>query len=151
MTNTIADVKRMIDIKGKNDCWIYKGKPGQYGYALMRFEGKKRRVHRIVYEYFYGLSDHDSIHHRCRNKLCCNPDHMEIMSNSEHTKLEHSFPTEKYCIYGHDLHLRLSGEIVCKKCNTIRQWNRRHPNDIIPMNPGRSLRRKRVKQDLSSS
>ena len=51
--------------------------------------GKKCRVmfHRLLWEQMNGkIPEGYSIHHKCHNRACCNIEHLELISISEHAK-----------------------------------------------------------------
>jgi hypothetical protein len=58
------------------------------GYGRVRRDGVKRFAHRVAYEDAYGPvpPGHD-IHHRCENKRCVNPEHLQALTPEEHGRL----------------------------------------------------------------
>jgi hypothetical protein len=40
------------------------------------------------------------LHHKCQNRRCCNPDHLEMVIRKEHQAL-HMRPTNNWCGKGH--------------------------------------------------
>lgn len=66
-----------------DDCWLWTGYQIWGGYGLSMWEGKQQPVHRIVYMARHGvaLTYHQQIDHLCRNRLCVNPDHLEVVDN----------------------------------------------------------------------
>lgn len=90
-------------------CWIWTGcvanKYGQIGSG----EGKQRiRTHRASYMIFKGpIPEGMVIDHLCRNKLCINPNHLEVVTLKENAYRGES-PTIKihhsgYCARGHEI------------------------------------------------
>lgn len=75
---------RKVEIVG--DCWVWRGATrGHYG--IMRIDGKIRNAHRAAYALFVApVSDGISVLHRqeCKNKLCCNPDHLYLDVQERH-------------------------------------------------------------------
>lgn len=66
------------------DCWVWTGYLDRKGYGRVNFpstaKGKARPVHRIVWAALVGpLAEDESLDHLCRNKACCNPDHLELI------------------------------------------------------------------------
>lgn len=54
------------------------------GYAGLG--GRNRYAHRVVYELLVGrIPAGLHVHHRCHNRACCNPDHLELVRPSEHS------------------------------------------------------------------
>jgi hypothetical protein len=56
--------------------------------------GRSLPVHRIAYELTKGqILDGMDIDHRCRNRACCNPDHLEAVSHRENMERAGIIPT----------------------------------------------------------
>lgn len=70
-------------------CWLWTGtwETGN-GYGKVSFRGRHRVVHRVVYELVTGdvLPDELVLDHRCRVRMCCNPDHLEPVTVKENTR-----------------------------------------------------------------
>lgn len=74
--------KVSVDAAG---CWIFEGNRNPQGYGLVAVHGTQRLVHRFVYESTRRLLEPGEVlHHKCGVKPCCNPDHLEPMSQSGH-------------------------------------------------------------------
>ena len=79
------DFWAQVDKNDTSGCWVWIGRiAGQYGQANMGKITRQRWVHRISYE----LSGKDLtkglvLHHKCKNKLCVKPDHLEEMTQRE--------------------------------------------------------------------
>lgn len=68
-----------VDIRGPDDCWQWTGKPSDRGYGRLRFGGKETTAHRVAYSLTAGdISKNMCVRHKCDNRLCCNPAHLEI-------------------------------------------------------------------------
>jgi hypothetical protein len=68
-------------------CWLYNGQDDKYG-LTSGFVGQPVLIHRFVYETLVGpIEPGHVLHHRCLNKGCCNPAHLEQLTPSEHTRL----------------------------------------------------------------
>ena len=80
---------RLVDWSdGADACWPWTGKiidAKGYGYFS---DKKKHRVHRLAWELKNGrpIPDGKTIDHTCRNKICCNPDHLEAVSVEENSR-----------------------------------------------------------------
>jgi hypothetical protein len=59
-------------------CWEWRGCTNAAGYGFMHWQGKSWPVHKLAYEFIKGtIPEHLELDHRCRNRVCCNPDHLE--------------------------------------------------------------------------
>lgn len=111
-----------------DECWIWRGAKSDKGYATFRDDsGKKVAVHRWAYERAFGpVGEGLVLDHLCRNPGCCNPAHLEAVTNSTNVlrgkrSALKSAPTE--CKHGHaypgnerrDKH----GHRSCKECARI--------------------------------
>lgn len=63
--------------KNKNGCWDWCGHiRADYGGFFM--DGKNKYAHRVAYALFVEPIPEDGyVHHRCSNKLCVNPKHLQ--------------------------------------------------------------------------
>lgn len=83
---TIHDIQRKICRRivkdGDSDCFIWTGAPSIKGYGRIAINGKDLKVHRLVASLAYGRVPAGMvIDHLCRNRLCVNPKHLEIVTN----------------------------------------------------------------------
>lgn len=127
--NRIARLKR-TSIKTVGDCWIWTKSKTRNGYGLGRFEGKGTTAHRVVYTLIKGtIPDDLDLDHLCRNRLCVNPDHLELVTRRENLfrglqargcKNGHPYSEETFSIVR-----RKSGMIEhrCKICHRLRNKN----------------------------
>lgn len=66
-------------------CWLWNGSDSGTGrgggYGRISIDGHTAAVHRVVYTLVHGwISPKRHVDHKCRNRLCCNPDHLEDMT-----------------------------------------------------------------------
>lgn len=75
---------RPFDEDQTKHCWTWRGPLNQFGYATSQ---PKFSVHRAIFDAFdlYGepLGDRQA-HHRCRNKRCIKPFHIDPVSEDDH-------------------------------------------------------------------
>ena len=69
----------------KTECITYKGILRPDGYA----RNSKGYVHRQV----INAPKDKEVHHKCGNRGCINPDHLELITHREHSKLSSKLPT----------------------------------------------------------
>lgn len=78
-------------IKTEDGCWIWQGGHSGTGrgggYPRMSLDGQTVAVHRIMYVHFNGfVPSKKQIDHKCRNRLCVNPHHLEMVTHKENQR-----------------------------------------------------------------
>jgi hypothetical protein len=74
-----------------NGCWEWQGRLNNSGYGFMYFDGKSQAAHRIAYTLAVGpITDGLELDHRCRNRICCNPGHLEPVTRAENMRRVHA-------------------------------------------------------------
>jgi HNH endonuclease len=64
-------------------CWIWIGplRDKKEGYGGAMWAGRAWRTHRLVYTLLKApVPSELTIDHLCRNRICCNPDHLEVVT-----------------------------------------------------------------------
>lgn len=94
----------------QSECWIWTAGVTPSGYGSFKLLGKNTAAHRLAYTITKGAIPNDLVlDHICRNRLCVNPDHLEIVtqkvnilrgagpsaSNDEKTHCPRNHPLEK--------------------------------------------------------
>lgn len=66
-------------------CWNWQGSVLLTGYGCIRDGRKSLYTHRVAYELAYGQAIPAGMHtdHLCRNRRCCNPAHLEVVTPRE--------------------------------------------------------------------
>lgn len=72
----------------ESGCWNWAGATTR-GYGLVRWLecGNRfaQRAHRYIYERLRGaIPEGHDLHHTCHNRLCVNPDHLEVVDHATH-------------------------------------------------------------------
>lgn len=68
---------------GETGCWEWQGPRGGGGYGKLRVNNRYVSAHRWAYERVNGpVPTGMTLDHLCRNRLCCNPEHLEVVTNA---------------------------------------------------------------------
>jgi hypothetical protein len=105
-------------------CWLWKSCITKQGYGKFRFQNKFITPHRFAYELIKGKIPKDKeIDHLCRNRKCCNPEHLEAVTHRENIRRGECGKHNKlktHCPRGHEYNEEntyLNNQNrVCKKC-----------------------------------
>ena len=70
-------------------CWLWTGRTNRGGYGIFHISRLGDELaHRLIYSWFTtNLPNSLPIHHKCKNKNCVNPKHLQLLTFSEHKKL----------------------------------------------------------------
>lgn len=74
-------------VKTEDGCWIWTGPTSGHngrgrGYPRMSLDGGTMAVHIVMYIIEFGpIPPRKQIDHTCRNRLCVNPDHLEMVTH----------------------------------------------------------------------
>jgi len=114
------------------DCWEWTGARTAAGYGHVSVEGHTQYVHRLVWESLVGpIGSKLETDHLCRNRVCCNPDHIQMVTHAENVrrgmagKANNWMKAQTHCPQGHLLE---DGNLVsngpgrkrCRICNRKR-------------------------------
>ncbi len=62
-------------------CWSFPLRPNGGGYLATTRKGKTLPIHRLAYRlYVAEIPDGHAVHHKCSNRVCCNPNHLQAVS-----------------------------------------------------------------------
>lgn len=88
-------------------CWAWQGRIDKGGYGRYNAGPGQWLVHRIMYMLLKGpIPGGMHLDHLCRNKRCCNPDHLEVVTAIENRRRQRGYeaPGGIYiCPRGHEL------------------------------------------------
>jgi hypothetical protein len=123
-----------IDASGV--CWEWTGGQNGTGYGKVWITARNLYPHRVMWEWLVGwIPDELEIDHLCRNRLCCNPDHMELVTPRVNTLRGDAMGARRArqtaCIHGHpfdeaNTYWRRTGGRTCKRCTRERRRSRSH-------------------------
>lgn len=72
-----------------NGCWEWMGGRTGSGHGAISVGNRTCCVHRVAYEVWVGVIPEGlTIHHKCRNRACIRPDHLEALVWSVHNRLK---------------------------------------------------------------
>lgn len=94
-----------IDVRGPSECWPWTGglRSNGYGTFGVKRAGKwtQTTAHRAFYvERFGEIPGGWEVDHKCRNRACMNPSHLEAVSVQENRKRRNAAKT--HCGSGHE-------------------------------------------------
>lgn len=103
--NPVKGRKRSgYDQNAKFACWPWRGSldPAGYGQAWNRRTKKLDKAHRVVYEYRTGnlaptRGSGFELHHKCANRWCVNPAHLEVVTVQQNRLLRTQVVTPIRC------------------------------------------------------
>lgn len=76
-----------VEKRDSAECWLWTGKSRTTGYGVIGRGGRaggKLLSHRAAWELTYGVPPEGMVvRHRCHNRLCCNPAHLELGSQAD--------------------------------------------------------------------
>ena len=117
-------------------CWEWTAGKSGTGYPMFTWNNKTRGAYKFIYEYINGKIKKDQeMDHLCKNKLCCNPKHLEAVSRSENCLRgtvgyhnNHHYGNKTHCKRGHEF---TPENTRIKKCNTSRNGLSRQCSQCI--------------------
>ena len=114
-------------------CWVWKGRMGSKGYGAVSHRSVNFRAHRIAFELLKAeIPPNLVLDHLCRNRACCNPDHLECVTNRENLMRGEGAAAkgarQTHCAQGHSFEIygarRANGYRWCRECQRIRDRKR---------------------------
>ena len=83
--NTEADFWNRVEIRGPDECWLWKGPLTDRRYGKTHFQGKERRAHQVSFFLKNGFWPPATLH-SCDNPPCCNANHLFAGTNGDNNK-----------------------------------------------------------------
>jgi len=136
---TAFDTARFFGyVQVTSGCWFWLGAQSKTGHGVFWLEDKVTTAHRAGYLLLLGeLPAESHLHHLCGSKLCVRPDHLQVVTPSEHCGITRPHTNRKlanqnktHCPRGHEYTpentwTSKKGERLCKQCNHERGFERR--------------------------
>ena len=77
-------LQQKIEINKENGCWEWLGCIIASGYGIISLKNEEWRIHRLVWTLLVDeIPDGLVIDHICRNRKCCNPEHLRHVTHRE--------------------------------------------------------------------
>ncbi len=58
------------------------------GYGRMSLDGQTVATHLVVYTHYFGyIPGKRQVDHKCNNRLCCNPAHLQLVTPKQNCKM----------------------------------------------------------------
>ena len=135
MRRSHAKGKPFLEIK-PNGCWQWI-RCLVDGYGQVWFE-RRWRSHRLFYEKLVGpIPEGLQLDHICRNRACCNPGHLESVTQKENIKRGYGIGVKNskktHCPKGHEysgenVFVNKKGHRYCRPCR--REWCARNRRKV---------------------
>lgn len=121
---SIEDQKYVLDRVSKMDsgCWEWSLRRDKYGYGRMFRAGVSHYAHRFSFTSFVGpIPSNKEIDHKCRNRGCCNPEHLRAVDHRENMANSVYALSDKcksgHVLSGDNLYVYPRGGRGCRACN----------------------------------
>ena len=117
------------------DCWVWNHRLTGHGYGYFFLEGRTVLAHVVAWRWANGpVPTGLELDHRCRNRSCVRPSHLEPVTHRENILRSPTAPAainarKTHCIHGHEFddentHITPEGYRSCRACHRNRERER---------------------------
>jgi hypothetical protein len=90
-TEIMDKIMARVEVKDDTGCWEWQGPTSGEGrgggYGRMCLSGQTVAVHIVSYTHFHGyVPGKKQVDHKCRNRRCCNPEHLELVTHRQNQR-----------------------------------------------------------------
>jgi hypothetical protein len=131
-------------------CWIWQKRINFKGYGIVSHGDRSHGVHRVAYELFVGpIPEGLQLDHLCCVKACCNPVHLEPVTNAENARRSRGVRRWEFCKRGHRMDddnrfinerngiVLSSGCIICRDERRHKRARTKAVAEIVPEHEAR--------------
>lgn len=122
-----------VEVGGPAGCWPWTRSTGSHGYGQTWDGVTVRLAHRVAWALHHGqqVPDGLTVDHECRNRICCNPAHLRLLSNVDNAT-DNGHGRKTHCPAGHPYdHLNTytdpKGARRCRTCAAERRKRSSRP------------------------
>lgn len=128
-----------VDKRSPNECWAWTAAIASTGYGAFSIGKRYILAHRFAYESTIGpIPEELTLDHKCRNRACVNPAHLEPVTRGANTLRGKTISAENtlktHCPQGHEYSetntYYLKNHRNCRSCHRererVRRANRTH-------------------------
>jgi hypothetical protein len=116
---------RKVEDSSRSGCWVWSGAKNAGGYGVvLTSERRPALAHRMMWQEHFGpIPEGHEIHHKCENRQCVNPHHLEAVTRLEHRAKHPSYQLAKtHCPQGHaytdeNTYRYADGRRRCRTCS----------------------------------
>lgn len=112
---------KVIKTDDESDCWLWSQSKGSHGYGQTWDGVTVRLAHRVAWVLTHGpIPDDLTVDHICRNRTCCNPAHLRLLTNLVNAT-DNGQGRKTHCPSGHEyagenLYVDPHGHRRCRTC-----------------------------------
>ena len=111
-----------VEFGHPDQCWPWQRSTGSHGYGNAWDGVTVRLAHRVAWVMWHGeqIPEGMTIDHTCRNRVCCNPSHLRVLTNEENAR-DNGNARKSHCPAGHaydetNTYIGPTGGRRCRAC-----------------------------------